>query len=255
MTWTTAVDGYAAVVGGGISYYNEITGITVQDEGSNVLANATTLNFVGPSVTASDVGGVATINIAGIPGVIIQDEGNVVVGSTNTFNFVGAGVEASNVGGIATVTINGGITVYDEGVPFVTSIGALNFVGLGVTATVAPGSSLATITIPGSDAGDTIYNLGNVSGTTPININNGTIQTCTMTANTFFNISSVASGQSITLIITQGVGAPYLATYGSTVLWASGYKALSTVAGAVDMVNMVNIGGTYYATLTTGYAA
>ena len=258
MTWTTALAGYAAVVGGGISYYNEITGITgitVQDEGNVVLANATAMNFVGPSVTASNVGGVATINIAGIPGVIIQDQGNVVVGSTNTFNFVGAGVEASNVGGVATVTINGGITVYDEGVPFVSSIGALNFVGLGVTATVAPGSGLATITIPGSSAGDTIYALGNVSGTTHININNGTIQTCTMTANTFFNISSVASGQSITLIITQGVGAPYLATYGSTVLWASGYKALSTVAGAVDMVNMVNIGGTYYATLTTGYAA
>lgn len=39
-------------------------GIAVQDEGSAVLASAATLNFIGPSVTVSNVGGVATVTIA-----------------------------------------------------------------------------------------------------------------------------------------------------------------------------------------------
>jgi hypothetical protein len=152
------------------------------------------------------------------------------------------------------------------------SLGATGATGAGATgatgadstvpgptgATGALGSTGATGPVGAtgpSGAGDTVYNLGNVSGTTSVDINNGTIQTCTMTANTFFEISSVTSGKSVTLIITQGTGAPYFASYSSTVLWASGYKVLSATAGTVDMVNMVNVGGTYYDTLTTGYAA
>jgi hypothetical protein len=76
-----------------------------------------------------------------------------------------------------------------------------------------------------------------------------------MTANTYFDISSVTSSKSITLVLTQGTGGNMFATFSSTVLFASAYKTLSTAAGAIDMINMVNIGGTFYATLTTGYAA
>jgi hypothetical protein len=211
--------------------------ITIQDEGSNVIASANVINFVGPGVVASNVGGVATITIdnssnsyyggyylhtqgsasnvwtvthnlnrqyvtvepvdstgnsytgrydfpiinyvnanaltmtwssalAGyaaivgggttVEGVTVQDEGSNVITTANTINFVGAGVEASNVGGIATVTINGGITVFDESVPFVASINGIDFTGAGVTTTVAPGSGIATVTIPGGGGSGSI---------------------------------------------------------------------------------------------------
>ena len=42
-----------------------ISGITVKDEGTNVVASANTINFVGAGVTASNVSGVATITING----------------------------------------------------------------------------------------------------------------------------------------------------------------------------------------------
>jgi len=47
---------YTAATGG-------VSTIAVQDEGSNVVASANTINFVGAGVTASNVGGVATITI------------------------------------------------------------------------------------------------------------------------------------------------------------------------------------------------
>jgi hypothetical protein len=168
MTWETNVDGYAAVVGGGISYVGGNTGITVQDEGSNVLANATTMNFVGPSVTASNVGGVATINIAGISGVIVQDEGNVTVASTNTFNFVGGGVATSNVGGVATVTVPG-LYVQDEGTNIVTA-NVVNFVGNGVTASSSV-AGVATVTVTKGISGITVQDEGSNVVTTADTIN------------------------------------------------------------------------------------
>lgn len=46
--------------------YVEINGgVTVQEEGANVVENASTINFVGTGVTASNVGGVATITVTG----------------------------------------------------------------------------------------------------------------------------------------------------------------------------------------------
>jgi collagen type VII alpha len=129
-------------------------------------------------------------------------------------------------------------------------IGSTGATGSGSTGATGPVGATGPI-----GPGDTIYNLGNVAGTTVVNIANGTIQTATMTANTYFDISSVTSSKSITLVLTQGTGGNMFATFSSAVLFASAYKTLSTAAGAIDMINMVNIGGTFYATLTTGYAA
>jgi hypothetical protein len=93
-----------------------------------------------------------------------------------------------------------------------------------------------------------------VSGATTINISDGTIQLCTLTGNVVFDINSVTLGQSLTLVLTQGAGGNHYATYGNTVYWAAGFKTLSTTAGAYDMVNLVNLGISFAATLTTGYA-
>jgi len=91
--------------------YGPAPSIAIQEEGTNVVANANTINFVGSGVTASNVGGVATVTISGgISGVSVQEEGTNVVASANTINFVGNGVVASNVGNVATITINSGGT-------------------------------------------------------------------------------------------------------------------------------------------------
>jgi len=64
-----------------------INGITVQDEGTNVVASANTVNFVGAGVTATSVGGVATITIPGGGG------GNANTGNVtfNDVNIIGDG--------------------------------------------------------------------------------------------------------------------------------------------------------------------
>jgi hypothetical protein len=116
------------------------------------------------------------------------------------------------------------------------------------------GSGNLSWTTVSSGGGDTVYNKGNVSGNTTINYSDGTIQTCTMIGNTNFNITSVTSSKSVTILITQGGSGNYFATFGnSTVKWAVAYNTLSSTVGAVDMINMVNIGNVYYATLTVGY--
>ena len=231
-----------------------ISGIAIQDEASNVVASATTVNFVGAGVTASNVAGVATVTIpGGGSGITVQDEGSNVVDTASTVNFIGSGVTASNVGGVATITITSsgtsGIAVQEEGSNVVASANTINFVGSTVTASNVSG--VATITVA---SGDTVYSKGSVSGATTININDGTIQLCTLTGNTVFDISSVTVGKSLTLVLTQGAGGNHFATYGNTVYWAVGYKTLSTTAGAIDMVNLVNLDYAFAATLTTGYA-
>jgi hypothetical protein len=63
--------------GGGIS------GIAVQDEGTNVVASANTINFVGNGVTASNVGGVATVTISGNSSQITNGNSNVSIPTSN----------------------------------------------------------------------------------------------------------------------------------------------------------------------------
>jgi hypothetical protein len=85
------------------------SGITVEDEGAPISAALFNIvNFTGAGVSASDVGGVATVNIpGGISGVNFYDEGVLIV-SSSSVNFAGAGVVVTNVAGVATVTIPGG---------------------------------------------------------------------------------------------------------------------------------------------------
>jgi hypothetical protein len=62
---------FAPASGGGLS------GIVVQDEGTNVVTSANTINFVGNGVTASNVGGVATVTISGNSNQINNGNSNV----------------------------------------------------------------------------------------------------------------------------------------------------------------------------------
>lgn len=129
-----------------------VVGIDVEDEGVALAGNPySTMNFVGAGVTATDVGGVATVNIpGGIGGLAIEDEGVPLAGPPySTLNFVGAGVAAVDAGGgEATITVPGGATIQDEGAGIPNNPHAiLNFIGGGVTATDA-GGGVAAVTIP-----------------------------------------------------------------------------------------------------------
>ena len=89
--------------------------IVVQDEGTPLNQNATTLNFVGAGVTATGGGDTKTITIpgggGGITGITIEDEGTVLATEATTLNFVGAGVTATGDTAEKTITIPGGATV------------------------------------------------------------------------------------------------------------------------------------------------
>jgi hypothetical protein len=68
---------------------------------------------------------------------------------------------------------------------------------------------------------------------------------------TINDLTNAASGSSATIILIQGGEGGNTLT--STIPFASGIKTLSTAIGAVDMISILYVGTTYYASLTTGY--
>lgn len=82
--------------------------LTVEDEGTPLATDATTLDFVGAGVTASGAGATKTITIPGGSGITVEDEGSPLTTSADTLDFVGAGVTASGAGTTKTITIPGG---------------------------------------------------------------------------------------------------------------------------------------------------
>ena len=118
-------------------------GITVQDEGSTLSTQATTLNFVGAGVVASGTGATKTITISGGGGssTPADDDIQVVytVSGSGVYNFTGNGVDSSanypelymyrdtkyrfihNAGGshpIRIVTAQSGGSTYEDGVTY-----------------------------------------------------------------------------------------------------------------------------------------
>lgn len=246
------VGGVATVtVPGGIS------GITILED-ANLVVITDTLGFTGPLVSVANVpGNIAEATI----GLTIKDEGTVVTGNAifGALNFVGAGVTVSADGNIANITVPGntgltGVAVQDEGTNVVATANTINFTGAGVTASNVGG--VATVTINGS-AVDTIYNKGNIQGSTTFSYNDGTIQTCTAIGNVYLDFTSLTTGQSMTALITQDSVGNRIATYpGANITYfAANISQLSTAPGAVDMINVVKIGSKLYATLTQGYTA
>ena len=86
----------------------DASAITVQEEGNALSTAATTLNFVGPNVTATGTGATKTITISDASGVTVQEEGTSLSTVGTTLNFVGANVTATGTGATKTITITGG---------------------------------------------------------------------------------------------------------------------------------------------------
>ncbi len=84
--------------------------IEYQDEGTPVLSDATSVNFIGAGVTVTDGGGgEVEVTIPGGSGFTmdVQDDGVFLATDPSVIDFVGAGVTATTLLGTVTVTISG----------------------------------------------------------------------------------------------------------------------------------------------------
>jgi hypothetical protein len=97
-----------------------------------------------------------------------------------------------------------------------------------------------------------VFTFGNATGTITPNIDNGSIQTMTLTGNITFNtVTNMAAGDSATFVLIQdGTGGRTLT---SNMRFAGGTKTLSTAANSRDIISLFFDGSTYYASLTKGY--
>ena len=101
---------------------------------------------------------------------------------------------------------------------------------------------------------ETVVATGFTGGAWTVNVNSGTIQTATLASNiTSLAFTNMPAGGTVTLIITQdGTGGRTLTTTG--IKYAGASSTLSTAASAIDMLNILFDGTTYYGSLVKGYA-
>jgi len=144
---------------GQLEYADVAAGITVQEEGSALSTVATTLNFVGSSVTASGTGATKTITVAG--GVTSDAQFNTVAGTNAGDAFDGTNaVNNTVVGYNAGTEINTGIDNVVVGYDAASSLtaGQYNVVlGSGALKNVANGWNNVAI------GWQALYNLGGMS--------------------------------------------------------------------------------------------
>lgn len=92
---------------GSLTTYNLGAAATpVEDDGTQVVAAPTALNFVGAGVTVTDVSGKANISIPGGGSVAVKEEGTQVVGAPSALNFVGTAVTAADSAGEAQISVD-----------------------------------------------------------------------------------------------------------------------------------------------------
>ena len=95
-----SITGSGATAVGQLEYADASGGITVQEEGSALSTAATTLNFVGSSVTASGTGATKTITISGGGGGVTSDaQFNTVAGTNAGNSFSGTSPEDNTLFG------------------------------------------------------------------------------------------------------------------------------------------------------------
>jgi hypothetical protein len=100
---------------------------------------------------------------------------------------------------------------------------------------------------------ESVHDIGTTSGTKTPDVNDGPVQTITLSGDLTINaFASPQQGQSLTLIITQdGTGGR---TLSSTFKFAGGTKTLSTAASAIDIMSVFYDGSNYWASLSTNFS-
>ena len=202
------------------------------------------LNFVGNSISVTNDGnGVSTISLADIDIILAAGNGISVATANNISTITNTGVlEVSGGNGISTATV--------DGVATITNTGILNVLaGNSIAVSTTNGNATVTNTFT-----ETVYDGGNWSGSVTPDRNNGTVHKYTLTGNITLNVpANMSTGQSLTLILTQGSGGNKVMTANSSYKFASAYNDLSVNAGDIDMLNIFTDGTIYYVTLTVSY--
>lgn len=99
--------GYA----GSFGYVGSSQPLTIKDEGVTRTTSASSINFVGATVAATNSGNDVTVTISGVASgsaLTVRDEGTAISTAVTSIDFVGAGVTAANNSNAITVTIPGG---------------------------------------------------------------------------------------------------------------------------------------------------
>lgn len=101
---------------------------------------------------------------------------------------------------------------------------------------------------------ETIYTSGSTTGTITPDVQDGNVQSITLTGSITLNaFNNPVSGQSLTLIVKQpSSGGPY--TLASSMKFAGGTNTLSTTPDAIDVISIVYDGTDYFASLSTNFS-
>jgi hypothetical protein len=196
----------------------------------------TSITVIGPLKYAPAV--VVTKEPSAPPYAVAVSSNGVEVNSRVTnLNFVGPNVAVTSTSGTVTITV---------------AEGSAGSIAAGTGINVVTANSVTTVT---NTFTENVYQGGNATGSLTPNRNNGTIQKFTLTGNiTLTPPANMSAGQSLTLILTQDSAGNRLLDANTAYLFASGFQTLSTSSGGIDMINIFNDGGTYYATLTVDYS-
>jgi hypothetical protein len=173
----------------------------------------------------------------------------------NNFSNLNIAVNTSTNGlsnvitGLASVNANVGVLsnlLTSNTSNLVSAINELKSGGGAVGATGATGPKNST---------DTIVNLGSITGATTLNLALGNaIFKGTLTGSVTFSVSNAYSGNSFSVLLTQGGSGSYTASWPGTFKFAGASSTLSTSVGSIDFVNAFYDGTNYYAVLSKGYA-
>jgi len=149
-------------------------------------------------------------------------------------------------------TFSGAVTVSNNTQSTSSTTGALIIAGgVGITRSLNVDGVISTPTLLVKDVRDTVYDATFASTFTP-DAANGAIQNVTLTGSITINeFASPQTGQTVTLILTQGGSGSYTLT--STMKFAGGLKTLSTAVDSIDMLTITYTGSVYYASLVTGF--
>ena len=206
-------------------------GVTIQEEGSDLSTTATTLNFVGSTVTASGTGATKTITISAGSG-----------GTTTVYANIAAMVATSaSAGDQALVTANSGLYIYNGSgwykIATVNTSPTISSPSTGGSFTMDTGGTATSIELVGADAdeGTVLQNSYTVSSGSLTN-GGGTTATVTTSSTSGGTYTALAPGATTTnrfFKITPSTDSSYGGSFSLTFSMSDGTNAATTVQSFV----------------------
>ena len=124
------------------------------------------------------------------------------------------------------------------------------------------GTTIPSITVVGSDTTvsgnlktttvtEGVVVIGNSGTSKTLLLDNGTVQTCTLTGNCTFTMPSLVAGKSFLLFLNTGAGS-FSSTF-TSVKWSGSAPTVTTAASKVDIFTFVSDGTYWYGVYTQNY--